>query len=199
MFKFHRIANRVLSNPWDQESEACLSYVTIEVLNTWVNFSRAFYLSLILHPRTASSNQRIIVGTPGLNFDQAVGLAIRIYRLHAVPGASGVWHRRDEPTWHDPNVFMRVCNNIGCSNMPDINAAFSFGTRVFNDLPVFRNFYAHRNLQTEYAAKQLAPQYGIPATFRPSQILLARPLRRPQSLIFEWIDDIIFTIEYLCD
>lgn len=143
--------------------------------------------------------RRITVARPIPDFNYAVGLAIVSVRPHATPPHSGLWHRRDEPAWHDRNLLIRFCSNIGCSNISDIEGAFSFGSRVFEDLPVFRNFYAHRNGQTQLAATNLGPQYGIPATFTPSQILASYALGRPQQLILDLIDDIIFTIELLCD
>ncbi|HVO69083.1 MAG TPA: hypothetical protein VMT24_03495 [Aggregatilineaceae bacterium] len=183
----------------NREIEAYLCHVTIEALNTWANFSRAYYLSCILDPRTASG-MRVSTTINVNNSDQAIGLAIKRWnpKTSAKPGPGGSWNRRDEPPWHIPKVFMSICQNIGCSNQPDITAAFSAGFRVFDDLPVFRNFYAHRNEHTQRAAVRIATLYGIPATLRPSQILLSRPLGRPQPLAIDWLDDLSFTIEYLC-
>jgi hypothetical protein len=188
----------VVSMAMSREREFILSFVVIETLNSWSNFSRSYYLSCILTPRTVTG-KRITVPTPIPNFNSAIGLAVTHSRPNMTPPASGVWHRRDEPPWHDHNLLMRFCGNITCSNIIDIQAAFSFGSRVFIDLPVFRNFFAHRNGQTCKAAADLGPQYGIPATLRPSQILLSRALGRPQPLILDQFDDLITTIELLCD
>ena len=93
---------------------------------------------------------------------------------------------------------MQGCQLINASNISDVQAAFSSGTRVFLDLPVFRNYFAHRNYQTEEAAMNAAAQYGIPVTLPPHQILFEKPIGRPQGLIHDWIDDMVFTVEYLC-
>src|SRR5690606_6596746 len=116
----------------------------------------------------------------------------------AVPNSSGIWNRRDEPDWNSSRTLITLCTMIGCSNLADITAAFSSGSRVLLDLPAFRNFYGHRNEQTQSAAMQLASHYGISATMRPSTILLTRGLGRGLPLIVDWIDDLDFTIEYLC-
>ena len=115
-----------------------------------------------------------------------------------MPKANGTWGRRDEPTWHDPQTLLRVGHAERFSHLSDIQAAFSAGYRFYVHLPVFRNYFAHRNKDTKYAAASIGPQYGISATKRPSQILLTRPLNRPQPLILEWMDEMQFTIEYLC-
>lgn len=173
--------------------------VTIDTLNTWTNFARAYYLSGMFGARRTNS-ARIAVANPHLSEQYAIENAIVISRPTAIrrlPAAA--WHRREEPTWHDPNVFQRICAGEGFSNLVEIQAAFSAGYRVFSDLPVFRNYFAHRNQGTLKAAVGLAPLHGIPATRRPSEILLTRPIGRIQPLILEFIDEIEFTVEYLCD
>ena len=196
--KLREMALNAVSTIISREREALLSFIVIETLNTWNNFSRSYYLSCTVKPRTVTG-KRITVGSLIPDFNSAIGLAVIYVRPHVTPPSSGIWHRRDEPAWHDHNLFMQFCRNIGCSNITDIQAAFSFGSRVFVDLPVFRNFFAHRNSQTGKAVADLGPQYGVPATLRPSQILLSRPLGRPQQLILDQIDDLVFIIELLCD
>jgi hypothetical protein len=196
--RLRQLAINVVSMITTQEREAILSFIVIETLSTWSNFSRCYYLSCTVRPRTVTG-KRITVLPTIPDFNSAIGLAVTLARPHITPPPSGVWHRRDEPSWHDHNLFMRCCRNVSCSNMADIQAAFSLGSRVFVDLPVFRNFFAHRNNQTCKAAADLGPQYGIPATLRPSQILLSRPLNRPQPLILDQFDDLITTVELLCD
>lgn len=196
--RFRETAIHTASLSATQEREAILSFIVIETLNTWTNFSRCYYLSCTIRPRTITG-RRITVYPAIPDFNSAIGLAITHTRSNVTPPHSGLWHRRDEPSWHDHNLLMRCCRHISCSNIVDIQAAFSFGSRVFIDLPVFRNFFAHRNSQTGKAASDLGPQYGIPATFRPSQILLSNPLGRPQPLILDQFDDLIATIELLCD
>lgn len=178
--------------------EAQVAYSVIEILNTWTNFSRSFYLSCVLWPKSTKGN-RISINTRGLSFDQAIDRAVVFSYPNRRRPTNGIWHRRDEPTWHDYSVLLNVCTNLGCSNIATIRVAFSLGSRVFLDLPVFRNFFAHRNRNTEYAARQLALQHTLPTSQRPSQILLFRPPTRHQSLIFEWIDDLTTTVELLCE
>lgn len=195
--KLEQLSNNILSISSNKEIETHLTYITIETLNTWSNFSRSFYLSCTLSAKTVSG-KRISISRTIANFNDAVGLVIPLYKRSATPNHSGIWHRRDEPTWHDPNVIMNICDHIGCSNITEIRAGFSGGLTVFKNLPTFRNFYAHRNSQTEYAAMQIATQYSISNLLKPSQILLSLPLNGNQPLLIEWIDELILTVEYLC-
>jgi len=141
---------------------------------------------------------RIGVANPGLTIDQAIGRAVNQFRPAAQPRANGSWDRRAEPAWHDPNNLLAIGAAESFSNIGDLRAAFSTGIRLFIDLPVLRNYFAHRNQQTSEAATAVAPHYGIPATKRPSRVVLSRPLKRPQPLLLDWMDEMQVTIELVC-
>jgi hypothetical protein len=172
--------------------------VTIDATNTWSNFSRSYYLSCcvgtFLQPIGFVTSKVAFTG-----FNDSIGLAIRLYRSHATPRATGIWHRRDEPPWHDPNVLMKCCHNVGASNYPHVTNALSVGTRFFIDLPVFRNYCAHKNQQTENAAKKLAPNYGISALLSPLEILLSTPLRAREPLLTLWLFEMETVVRLLCE
>lgn len=183
-----------------RQVEVQMCRVTIDTHNTWVNFVRAYYLSAAFGAKRLHG-PRIKCGTPGLSEAQAIENAIITWRprLSRRIATGGRWHRREEPTWHDHRLLLSICAAETFSNLTEMQTAFSAGYRVFDDLPIFRNYFAHRNRGTLDAATALAPRYGIPATRRPSEILLHRPIKRPQALILEWIDELEFTAEYLCD
>lgn len=205
--KLHRAAMRRLARlkymihraggVFREDAEARIAFVTIEARNAWANFVRSYYLSCMFCAVTIGGN-RLSPGTSGLSENDAIGHAVSHWSPRAQPKADGSWNRRDEPPWHDHNQLIQIWRSEGFSNIADIEAAFSTGMRTFSDLPVFRNFFAHRSRGTEEAARNLAPRYGIARTKRPSDILLSRPLGRPQPLILEWMDQISFTIDFLC-
>jgi hypothetical protein len=198
--KLHRL-KRLLTNTLvtssNNETESCLTYVTVETLNTWSNFSRSFYLSCTLQPKTVSGI-RVTTSLSTANFNNAIGIAILLFKPSKTANSLGIWDRRDEPTWHDSHTLTSVCTHIGCSNITNIIDGFSGGQKFYSHLPTFRNFYGHRNQKTEYAARQIAPTYGISATLRPSNILCEFPIGGTSSLLLQWINEIEFTIEYLC-
>lgn len=200
---FEQLLLTIGSNNSYRQNEIILEYITIELLNTWVNFSRSFYLSCTISPKTVRGNR--ITTTMLLNsFNDAIGAAITHNKplLNLTANDQGSWHhhRRHEPTWHDTDAILRICDHIGCSNINEIRLGFSADQTVFKNLPTFRNFYAHRNQQTELAAKRVALQkYGISAPqLKISQILLSLPLSQTQPLLNIWIAEIKFTIEFLC-
>jgi hypothetical protein len=87
---------------------------------------------------------------------------------------------------------------IGSDNKQDVEAALSIQTRVLIDLPVFRNFFAHRNRGTREATQHVSPRYGIRPRPRPDEMLRSRALGRPQPLIQDWLDDLSTMCELLC-
>lgn len=187
---------RTAPSQLNREKRYVLAYSVIDLHNSWSNFCRSYLLSYSKSPKTRDGN-RLFCLQP-LNENEIIGLTIRNFKPYATPKSDGSWHRRDEPPWHDPNILLKGCELIAASNLLDVQAAFSSNSRVFLDLPVYRNFFAHSNKQTEDAARRLASQYSIPTGLRPYDILMTRPVGRPQALLFEWVDELVFTAEFLC-
>jgi len=186
-----------LSSHPSNAPEICLANTTIEALNTWNNFSRSFYLSCTLNPRAVNGN-RITTTVVTANFNDAIGCATLLSKPNITPNPYGIWDRRYEPTWHDSNIFLRVCRHIGCSNIDNIVDGLSGGQTFFSDLSTFRNFYAHRNQQTANKAMNKSLRYSISATLRPSEALRSFPINETSTLLEKWLDEIEFTIKYLC-
>jgi len=175
-----------------------LAFVTIELLNTWNSFARSYVLSCVMCPRRANGG-RVSIGLPIRNFNDAIAVAMKRHRPNAKRKPDGSWDRRDEPPWFDTNVLRTVCKDLLCSHHSEVENALSIPTRVFVDLPVFRNFVAHRNKGTVTAAKSLGTQYLIPTFLHPIEMLATAPGKRPHPLIVDWIDDVFATVELLTD
>ena len=182
-----------LTNTTDRD--VAVAYVAIEALNSWASFSRSFYLSCALGART--ERKKGIKITVSSTTDH-LGLAITQYKKFAKPNAAGMWHRRDEPAWHDPNVLMTTCSTLGCSIQTSIEAAFSLQQNVFKDLPVFRNFFAHRSEGTCKAARDIAPRYTLPSSLTPTEILVSVSPGTSTSILLGWLDEIAVTTEFMC-
>jgi hypothetical protein len=196
-WRLYRLEKRLkgLSPTSDRpEREIVVSYVAIEALNAWAMFSRSFYLSLALNVVT-ERNKKITLTTPAADH---LGEAIKYYKRYAAPNSAGVWHRRDEPAWHDPNVLMTVCQNRGCSIQTQLVASFSLAQNVFKDLPVCRNFFAHRNESSSQAARNIAPRYTLPTFLSPCDLLLSASPGTSVSVMLAWMDEMNVTAEFIC-
>jgi len=176
------------------DREIAVAYVAIEALNAWAMFSRSFYLSLELNTVT-EHNKKVTMSTPAADH---LGDAIRHYKPHATPNTLGVWSRRDEPTWHDPNVLLTICNNRGCSVQTQLQASFSLQQNFFRHLPVCRNFFAHRNESTSRAARNIAPGYALPTSLTPCDLMLSASPGSSSSVLLAWMDEMNITAEFIC-
>lgn len=194
--KLNILAHEVSSLPWP-ESDRIASFITIQCLNAWANFARAYFLSCTLSPWREKGLQITLNNSAIHTFDDAIDAAIRKCKPW-IP-QQGNWKRRDEPAWHIPETLIKSCEEICCSNRTEIREALSGQTEVFDHLSTFRNFYAHRNDDTAVKAKQIARSYSISLRSHPSEILLTPAYDRPQILILDWIDDIEAIVELLCE
>jgi len=181
-----------------RERKLTVCGVTIDAINTWANFSRSYYLSCCIGAFLEPLGH-VTTTLAFVSFNDSIGEAVRLHRVYATPRATGIWHRRDEPAWHDPNVLLNCFNNIGASNYAHVTNALSVGTRFFIDLPVFRNYCAHKNQQTEQAAQSLAPTYGISSLLSPTEILLSTPIRARDPLLTLWLYDMETVVSLLCE
>jgi hypothetical protein len=184
----------VAGNSTHPDRDLIVGYVAIEALNAWALFSRSYYLSCALGAWTERRGWAAF----SVASTDVLGDAIRLHKPTAQPNSSGSWHRRDEPPWHDPNTLMRACKHLRCSVEAQIAAAFSLNQGVFRDLPVFRNFFAHRNGQTSQAAQDIAPRYTLPSHLAPAELLLSVSPGSSSSVIAEWLAEINITAEFLC-
>jgi hypothetical protein len=182
--------------PLTKEGDWLVATIAIETLNLWASFARAYYLSCCLRTKRVAGG-KVGIAAAGINgAGQAIHFAIQQLKpwLHAGPP----WHRRDEPVWHDPQTLLKLSAAIGASNLAQIQAAFGYRTRVFVDLPVFRNFFAHRNDESAGRASTRARYYRLSSQLRPAEILCMAAPGRPQRLMADWLDDMGIVMELLC-
>ena len=138
----------------DRARDQVISHVCINAQNTWAEFCRAYALSTVRAP-VRRGGQAIVLGDRAIRTEaDVVGAAIKRLKSHVYQ--RGNWTRRDEPPWHDPNTLLHTLEEMDASNVDDLRSAFSLGSRVFEDLPVFRNFYAHRSEYTARKARRIA-------------------------------------------
>jgi hypothetical protein len=182
--------------PSTRKYDRIVSYVAIEALNLWTEFMRCYYLSCVLSGKRANG-VRVKIATAGVRtVEDAINFAISCLRPYLKKVRP--WRRRDEPSWHDPNTLLRLSDALGYSNLTEVRAAFAYPTRAFQDLPTVRNFFAHRNEETARKAVNIARSYGLSTLLRPSDILISIAPGRPQSVLSDWLDDIRYVIELLC-
>jgi hypothetical protein len=183
--------------PVDAARDRTIAHVTVESLNLWSNFVRSYYLACIHNART-STGPRVTLntsfGTPQAALDYAVA-HIKNWNIAAAPFA-----RRDEPPWHDWSTLVRLCVALHISITPRVQAASGYPTTMHRFLPVFRNFFAHRNDDTFRKTQTAALQLGIPGGRAHPARLLSTPIAgAAQPILAEWLDDIQNLMDLLCN
>jgi hypothetical protein len=199
--RIRRDATVACSSPQLRAQRIMIAYCTVELLNLWSIFTRSYFLSCVLRPKRAKGG-RVVCTAPVATFTDAITVSIarhKNYLMRSPPTAGAQWSRRDEPTWHDPAVLRTGCADLGCSHSADVQAALALPTRVFLDLPVFRNYFGHRNSQTQDATRNAARRYTISGSLHPTEILASHPAGRPYPLLVDWIDDMTAIADLLCD
>lgn len=174
-----------------------LAYVVLEAHNLWANFTRSYLLSCIFQPKRCTGGRvthaNAAIQTPG-------DVLLAANKAARGPFAPAPTTRREEPSWHDVALFHKTCQDLQCSHLAHVQAALSLQTRVFHDLPPFRNFYAHRNRDSAQRAIQLAKNtYLISGPTHPSDVLCEPAKNRTQALILDWLDDMRTIVELLCE
>ena len=182
----------------DGQNEAHVVRATIDCLNSWSEFVRAYYMSCCIRARTRGgvivSASSSAVGSPSM----ALAEAIRITRPR-VFRRGGPWTRYDEPTWRDPGTLRRVAQAVGLTNLDRIDVAFSVATNVFEHLPKFRNYFGHRNAETAAAIQRLAPVYYSTMRERPAAILRKPLPSRSTCVLSEFLMDLEGIARVLCE
>lgn len=181
--------------PWQVEVEA--SAITIDLQNTWANACKWYVVSCMLGACT-KSGARVTCFRGFQHEDDVIRFAITTLKPWIKIAASGNWRPSDEPAWHMPRPVLTLAAAAQLSNTVDLQNIFSAGFSVFDDLPMFRNYYAHRNRDTRARAMSLAPRYGGSVFSKPSEVLLSIPLNRPASVLEEWIDEVRLTLNSMC-
>lgn len=189
---------RLIANSFEMEER--MTFAAINLLNSWANFQRAYFICCLLGTKSATRS-RIISNQTGIitTSNDAVGKAITHFTPTRTPRSNGVWDTRDEPTWHDSNTLLKLSIAYAFSNSSDIQTAFTFGFTAHKNLVVFRNYYAHKNRGTRSKAQILANQYLIPQRLHPTAILLGTPSTSPSMNLIElWTEELCQTVELLC-
>ncbi len=181
--------------PVDAELERLFSFAAIETMNLWTGFARSYYLSCAFGARDVSGT-RITTAARIKSEEDAIGLAIAAARPD-VKRNIPPWQAKDEPAWHDTTVFLKVMGALNPSNLACVRDAFGYRTRVFRDLPVFRNYYAHKGRDTARRVRSAARQHVLDPSLRPTEVLCSRRPGSPQTLLADWMDEMRRVIQLM--
>jgi hypothetical protein len=105
---------------------------------------------------------------------------------------------RDEPAWQDRSIFLRIVRGLGLSNEPAITAAIGVSAQTLANLPVIRNFYAHRTEDTAKKTAAVQLRYGFSGSIHPTEFLASRVGTQPHAILRYLVEDISISITTAC-
>lgn len=183
--------------------DRAVAFITIEAQTTWANFSREFYLSCaLLSPKTIAGRRVFHTTSNILDERHALLRSIQVLKPNRYAGAARSVNisPRDEPTWHEKVCLLRMAQDLHLSNQAMIIAGLSYPTTFFNDLPVIRNFYAHRSHKSVEKVRELARRnYGIRSLVHPTELVNQTLSGGTQTLLSEWLGDMRTISDTLCN
>ncbi len=168
-----------------QAFDPLIAYVVVELENLWASTAQSLFVSTAFRARDGAGT-RIELSKVSPPSDTAEALE------HASEYANRWWRHRS---------LLRALDNLGASNLQQVQLALNVAPGVFQHLHTFRNFYAHRGKDTREKVVQSLGNLRFPRHYTATQALTSpRPTRgrpRPQPLVLDWLDDMRDTIELL--
>lgn len=184
-----------LRPPLSDIEEQRSTRLLLETANTWQTLMRKYYLVSATGGYLSSGAR---VNGPGVmhSINDALDAAVFLFQPRALKPPSG-WTHRQEPNWLDPNIVARALANLSLSNYLGFTRALAASTGSYQPIYTCRNFVAHRNRETALKVRSLVRKYGVAPRADPSELPHLPAVGRPQSLISDWIDELIVVVEEL--
>jgi hypothetical protein len=183
--------------PLNAEEKRRVAYVTIEALNLWAVFARAFYVSCALRALD-DQGVRITTSQPSIRTQlDAITFAVHTDKPK-LSSRLGPWSPFDEPPWTSLSRFENVMVALSPSNLAKVHGAVSYDPDAFRDLKAARNFMAHRSEATAAEMAAVARRNLLNPRLHPVDLLASRARARPQTLLADWLDALRIMIERCC-
>ena len=181
------------SNP-SRETDRLASFLCIEAHNLWTEFSRAYFIAALRSTRTIGGQPVRTIFPPGTSLHSALRQIPNALRRHR----QGRLSRLDEPPWHSRRMLLSIVRGAGISNLNQIQAALALPSRVLDDLPTFRHFFAHRNAETAAKARTVPARYAVPNVIHPTAFLCKYPPGRPVTVLEDWLFELESVARAMC-
>lgn len=97
-----------------------------------------------------------------------------------------VLSRKDEKTIRDPGEWLFFMRKIGVPTPPDIQNALNLNYKFYEEMGLFRNFYAHRSKETIDKIILKFPQLAFGQAKHPDEIITSTPIGISQAKYIQW-------------
>lgn len=172
-----------------RDADRACSFVAVEALNFWTQYCRDFVIQCARGAMTVGGVAVKATTVPYTSRDDLLtDLAKRFG--HMKKNAVGPPGGLQEPTWRVPQRVADVARYLGLANEGSIRSATSVGTVVVSELPVARNFAAHRCESTAEGLRQLGIKYGVGPAPKLAEVMQAPGASGGVTVASEWLAEI---------
>lgn len=174
------------------EDECFLEGVLSRAWQAWCGFCRGCIVESCLGTIDGAGNSvaQIIAA---LSEPHVSAAAIKAKPIGAPPPYWGSQNAvlRKEPTWGDPDAFVRIVQRLAPNNQAQLVAAMSAASTFAKDLQIIRNACAHKNHQTVTEVQNIRSRYTVFAITHPTHSLYWIDPNSRDFLICAAMDDLL--------
>jgi hypothetical protein len=185
------------SAPPSKEDERTIALATIDLFNLWGLFARHFFISSAIGSRRVGGGHTRALVRKFLDSADVVDFSVLHLDPRRRPRRKGGWGPHEEPPWFQPGVLLKLCSAARISNEAQVVLALSVKARSMEDLPVARNFFAHRSELTASGVRRMASKYTLSHSLKPAVLLGSRPPGRPDTVLASWLAEIRYVVNLL--
>ncbi|MYF79659.1 MAG: hypothetical protein F4180_07340 [Chloroflexi bacterium] len=169
----------------DQSPDLTVAYVVIELDSLWANTAKALFVSVALGASDGSGTRVEMTKRPS---PQGLAAALELAR-------------ELERRWWKRRSLLKALRQVGATNCGQVQIATNVPAVAFNHLHLFRNFYAHRGIESREKLEVPLRSLRVPTQYSATRALLTHYRKsgspRHQPILLDLLDEVRATIELL--
>lgn len=164
----------------------------------WCQFSRRVLLESCAGCQTLTGTT--IKKRAGDNSWQRIGYeAKQAARGHPSKAGAVINHRREEPTWGDPDKLLAIVPALAPTNQAALTAAFGMSSlRAPKDLRIVRNACAHIHADSVTDVRAIQIYYRCRSVMHPSDLAWQVEMASNDVAFLRWTDDLSLIARLAC-
>lgn len=143
---------------------AIQSYAVMRLHDAWARFCRRLVLRCA-RGKLVTAGGSYVPRSPTVRSSRSPLDALK----STYPAGRQNW-RVWEPRWFDPDQAIDAAKRLGIGNFSTVSAGLGLTGPGLNELRACRNFFAHRNEQTDHGLDDLRARLGLPLSTPAEQL-----------------------------
>lgn len=169
-----------------------LVYLAVELHNLWNHFCRSYVLC---SAKGLTSLSGVVWRAPNASRWSLESIRQHLVMVH---GKKRINDPLSEPVWRRLDVVEACCATLGTGNLPSIALTIGYGHSFLSELPVARNFAAHKSKSARMKLDQVAASRGYPGRSDLERVMLAPSSSGYGTVVLEWITEIERSMTTMC-